>query len=110
MACDEALADGVREVLGNRPDVTERRMFGGLAFLVRGNMAVAVRGRGGLLVRVDPAEHDDLLVEPGTETMIMRGRPMRGWLSVQPDACASPADLTAWVKRGLAYALTLPAK
>jgi TfoX/Sxy family transcriptional regulator of competence genes len=110
MAYDEALADGVRDVLADRPDVTAKRMFGGLAFLVRGNMAVAVRGQGGLLVRVDPAEHDDLLAEPGTETMTMRGRPIRGWLSVAPAACASHADLAAWVKRGLTYALALPAR
>jgi hypothetical protein len=110
MAYDEALAGEVRDILGDRPDVTEQRMFGGLAFLVGGNMAVCVRGRGGLLVRVDPVEHDDLLAEPGTETMIMRGRPMRGWLAVEPVACASRADLAAWVERGLTYALTLPAK
>ena len=110
MAYDEVLAGRVARVLGERPELTRRRIFGGLAFLLRGNMALVVRGKGGLMVRVDPDEHDDLLAEPGTETMIMRGRPMRGWLVVDPAACADDAALAAWVGRGLTYAQTLPAK
>jgi TfoX/Sxy family transcriptional regulator of competence genes len=110
VAFDERLATRVRRILDDQPGVTERRMFGGLAFLVGGNMAVAVRGQGGLLVRVDPAEHDAMLTEPGTDTMVMRERLMRGWLIVSPEACAKPADLRRWVRRGFGYALSLPAK
>jgi TfoX/Sxy family transcriptional regulator of competence genes len=110
MAHDEELAKRIRELLGDRDDLTEVRMFGGLAWLVNGNMAVVARGKGGLLVRVDPAEHDDLLAEDGTATMVMRGRPMRGWMTVEPQACATAEQLTPWVRRGLAYALTLPPK
>ncbi len=83
---------------------------GGLAWLVDGNMAVVVRGQGGLLVRVDPAEHDGLLAERGTATMVMRGRPLQGWITVAADACATPATTTPRVRRGLAYARTVPAK
>ena len=104
MAYDEKLAARVADLLGDRAGVTSVRMFGGLAWLVNGNMAVVVRGKGGLLVRVDPADHDDLLAEDGAETMIMRGRPMRGWLTVTTD------DPDTWAERGFAYAVTLPAK
>jgi len=110
MAHDQELAGRVGDLLGDRPDVKQVRMFGGLAWLVNGNMAVVVRGKGGLLVRVDPAEHDTMLEEPGTATMVMRGRPMRGWITVTPEACATRSDLATWVGRGIAYALTLQAK
>lgn len=110
MPYDEGLASRVRDILGDRPGVTQIRMFGGLAWLVYGNMAVVVRGEGGLLVRVDPADHDAMLAEAGTAAMVMRGRQMRGWITVTPQACATPSDLATWVQRGLAYALTLPAK
>jgi hypothetical protein len=110
VAFDERLAERIRRVLGDEPGVTEQRMFGGLAFLVGGNMAVAARGQGGLLIRVDPGQHDAMLGEPGTDTMVMRERAMRGWITVTPEACAKPADLRRWVRRGLAYAKTLPAK
>jgi TfoX/Sxy family transcriptional regulator of competence genes len=109
-AYDEGLANRVRDILGDRPGVTHRRMFGGLAWLVHGNMAIVVRGKGGLLVRVDPGDHDAMLAKVGTATMVMRGRPMRGWITVTPRACAAPLDLVTWVRRSLAYALTLPAK
>jgi TfoX/Sxy family transcriptional regulator of competence genes len=107
---DERLAERVRQIFDKESGTTERRMFGGLAFLVGGNMAVAVRGQGGLLVRVDPEQHDAMLTEPGTATMVMRDRLMRGWITVTPEACAKPADLRRWAGRGLAYAATLPAK
>ncbi|MCW6009846.1 TfoX/Sxy family protein [Micromonospora sp. CPCC 205371] len=110
MAYDEQLADKVRDLLDGRPGITEVRMFGGLAWLANGNMAVAVRGKGGLLVRTDPADTEAMLDEPGTDTMIMRGREMRGWITVAPQACAAPEDVARWVERGLAYALTLPPK
>jgi TfoX/Sxy family transcriptional regulator of competence genes len=110
VAYDEGLAGRVRDILGNRPGVTQRRMFGGLAWLVFGNMAVVVRGKGGLLVRIDPADHDAILAEAGTAAMVMRGRQMRGWITVTPQACTTPSDLATWVQRGLTYALTLPPK
>jgi TfoX/Sxy family transcriptional regulator of competence genes len=102
MAYDEALAARIRALV---PDATEKKMFGGLAFLIGGNMAVAASGQGGLLVRVDPDESDELVATTSAEPMEMRGRSMRGWLRV-------PAgdDLEAWVERGAAYARTLPPK
>jgi TfoX/Sxy family transcriptional regulator of competence genes len=91
--------------------VAEKRMFGGLSFLLGGNMAVAVQGRNaGLLVRVDPAETETLLAEPGAALMEMGGRSMRGWLAVDAAALAKDTDLRRWIKRGIDYATTLPAK
>jgi TfoX/Sxy family transcriptional regulator of competence genes len=110
VAYDEESAGRVRDILSERPGVRQVRMFGGLAWLVDGNMVVVVRGKGGLLVRIDPADHDAMLAEAGTATMVMRGRQMRGWITVTPRACATPSDLATWVQRALAYALTLPAK
>jgi hypothetical protein len=110
VAYDEELAEQVRDVLGGRRGVTEVRMFGGLAWLANGNMAVAVRGKGGLLVRTDPADTEAMLDEPGTDTMVMRGREMRGWITVAPQACAAHEDVARWTERGLSYALTLPPK
>jgi TfoX/Sxy family transcriptional regulator of competence genes len=103
------LAALVRLVLGPGPE--ERRMFGGLAFLVRGHMAVAVSGRtGGLMVRVDPGERAALLHEPGAGPMIMSGGPTAGWVLVDDDALDDDAVLRGWVDRGLAYVATLPPK
>ncbi|MEV7267317.1 TfoX/Sxy family protein [Micromonospora aurantiaca] len=110
MAYDEDLANRVREALGHEPGITERRMLGGLAMMLRGNMAVVVRGAGGLMVRVDPAEAERALAEPGAEATVMRGREMRGWVTVSPDACERDPDLTRWVDRGVRFARTLPAK
>ncbi|MBB5114976.1 TfoX/Sxy family protein [Micromonospora echinospora] len=110
MAYDEDLANRVRELLGPEPDISERRMFGGLAMMLRGNMAVVVRGAGGLMVRVDPAEADSARGEPGAEATVMRGREMRGWVTVSSDACERDADLARWVDRGVRSARTLPAK
>lgn len=110
MAYDEALADRLREQLADAP-VTERRMFGGLAFLLAGNLAVAASGQGGLLVRVDPATSDDLLAEPGTDPFVMPGRPaMKGWLRVSGEVLDDDAVLAQWVDRGLEHAATLPPK
>ena len=108
MAYDEELANRVRTLMG--PAITERRMFGGLAMLVNGNMAVAVRGGGGLMVRVDPDQSEALCRERGAALVVMRGREMPGWVAVEPDACARQADLKRWVTRGQAYAATLPPK
>jgi TfoX/Sxy family transcriptional regulator of competence genes len=110
MAYDEDLADRIRVQLSGVP-VTEKKMFGGLAFLVGGNMAVAASGQGGLLVRVDPDETDRLLGEPGTALMEMGGRgPMKGWLRVRDDAVGDDAALAAWVRRGVDFAGSLPTK
>jgi TfoX/Sxy family transcriptional regulator of competence genes len=110
MAYDEELAERIRGVLANEP-VTEKKMFGGLAFLVGGNMAVAASGQGGLMVRHDPAETELLLTEPGAEEFEMSGRgPMRGWLRVQAAVVEDDDDLQRWVDRGVGYARSLPAK
>jgi TfoX/Sxy family transcriptional regulator of competence genes len=110
MAYDEELAERVRDLIGDRKDVTEKRMFGGLAMLVNGNMAVAIRGGGGLMLRVDPDGQDVWLDDPGVEVAVMRGRPMAGWLNVSATAVRTPAKLRTWVDRAMAYAGSLPAK
>ena len=110
MAYDEELADRIRELVGNERSLTEQKMFGGLAFLVGGNMAVAASGQGGLLVRVDPGESDELAGSTPARPMEMRGRQMQGWLRVNADDVRTAKQLTAWVERGVAYARSLPAK
>jgi len=107
MAYDEELAERIRALVASEPGVTEKKMFGGLAFLVGGNMAVAASGQGGLLVRVDPDESDALVASGNVELMEMRGRTMRGWLRVNP---AEAHELGEWVERGTAYARSLPPK
>ena len=109
MAYDEDLANRLREQLSGA-SYTEKKMFGGLAFLIGGNMSVAASGQGGLLVRVDPGEYDALLKEPGAGPMDMGRGPMRGWLRVDPDVLADEETLGAWVTRGVSYAQSLPAK
>ncbi len=110
MAYDEGLAERIREVLAAEPGVTEMSMFGGLAFLLDGNMAVAASGQGGLMVRVDPAEVDELLSEQHAEPFEMNGREMRGWLLVDDDGLEAEADLERWAATGVAYARSLPSK
>ena len=110
MPYDEELASRIRELLADEPHVTERRMFGGLAFLVNGNMAVAASGQGGLLVRVDPAESEGLVATTNARPMEMRGRPMQGWLRVDPEEVRADRELASWVERGVTYARALPAK
>jgi TfoX/Sxy family transcriptional regulator of competence genes len=110
MAYDEALAESIRAQLASEPGVTERKMFGGLAFLVNGNMAVAASGQGGILVRVDPAESDALVAASPARLMEMRGREMPGWLRVAAEDVRSKQDLASWVDRGVSYARSLPAK
>jgi len=110
MAYDEALAARIREHVAGEP-VEEKKMFGGLAFLLGGHMAVAASGQGGLMVRVEPAETATLLAEPGAAPMEMGGRgPMDGWLRVSADAVTEEEALDRWVERGLAYARSLPPK
>ena len=109
MAYDEGLAERVREALGQRPGVTAKKMFGGIAFMLDGNMAVGVLGDD-LMVRVPPAEAEELLGGAHVRPMDMTGRPMRGWLLVGPEATAEDSDLERWVARGTEYASSLPAK
>ena len=110
MAYDEELAHRVRAALQDTPDVVEKRMFGGLAFLVNGHMAVAANREGVLMARVDPAESDALVDGRGVTRMVMRGREMDGWLRVAAEAIASDEALTGWVARGVTYVATLPPK
>ena len=110
MAYDEELADRIRELVGTESDLTEQKMFGGLAFLIRGNMAVAESGQGGVLVRVDPAQSDTLVATTNARLMEMRGRQMQGWLRVGAEDLRSERELATWVERGTTYARSLPAK
>jgi TfoX/Sxy family transcriptional regulator of competence genes len=110
MAYDEELAARIRELLADEPGVVEKKMFGGLAFLVRGNMAIAASGQGGALVRCDPDESDQLVATTTAETMVMRGREMKGWLRVGDERLGTKQDLAKWVEVGATYARTLPAK
>jgi len=107
---DEQLASRIRELVSAEDGVSEQRMFGGLAFLVGGNMAVAASGQGGLLVRVDPAQSDELVETTRAEEMEMRGRTMAGWLRLDSADVAADDELSAWVTRGLEFARSLPAK
>ncbi len=109
MAHDDALAERVRALLA-ASDVTEKRMFGGLAFLLAGHLAVAVSGQGGLMVRVDPAESEQLVSGTAAERMVMRDRPMQGWLRLTSADVAEDEVLAEWVDRGLRFAATLPPK
>ena len=110
MAYDEDLANRIRELLADEPGVTEQRMFGGLAFLIGGNMSVAASGQGGLMVRVAPEDTDALAGEQHARPFEMRGRPMRGWLRVDADGVGTKRRLQPWVERGVAYARSLPPK
>ena len=109
MAYDEGLAQRIREVLGDQPGLVEKKMFGGVGFMVQGNMACGVN-KEDLIVRVGPARYEGALAEAHTRPFDMTGRPMTGWVVVTADGYASDADLTRWVQEGLAFALTLPAK
>jgi len=110
MAYDEDLADRIRELIAAQPGVEEKRMFGGLAFLINGNMSVAVSARGGLMVRVPPDETEKLLAREHVEHMVMAGRETRGWLRVALDGVKTKRQLQSWVTRGVEYAKSLPAK
>ena len=109
MAYDTILASRVRDILGDNPEIGEREMFGGIAFLLSGNMAVGV-SKDELMVRIDRDEYDEALAMPGVRAFDMTGRPMRGWILVGPEATAEPADLKVWVETGLDFAATLPPK
>jgi TfoX/Sxy family transcriptional regulator of competence genes len=110
MAYDEELADRIRRLIGVEPALTEKKMFGGLAFLVGGTMAIAASGQGGVLVRVDPAESETLAAGTKAHPFVMRGREMAGWLRVDAEHLGTDRELAEWVERGTAYARSLPAK
>lgn len=109
MAFDAELADRIRDLVQGEPGLSEKRMFGGLAFLVRGNMAVAASSQGGLLLRIDPTDAESLTSRPHARRFEMRGREMDGWLRVESEALGGD-ELSSWVDVGLAYARSLPAK
>lgn len=110
MAYDELLATRIRVLIGDLPDVTEKKMFGGLAFLVGGNMAIAASGEGGILVRVDPARSEELVATTDARIAEMRGRPMPGWLRVDADRLEDDPALGFWVRTGTNFARSLPVK
>jgi len=110
VAYDEDLANRIRELLAGEAGVTEKKMFGGLAFLIGGNMAMAASGQGGLMVRVPPEQTDELVAKPHAQPFAMRGREMAGWLRVDDEGLRTKRELEPWVKRGFAYARSLPPK
>ena len=110
MAHDEELADRIRELLAEEAGVTEMAMFGGLAFLIGGNMAVAASSKGGLMARVTPEDTDALLAQPHAEPFEMRGRELRGWLRIDAEGVRTKRQLAPWVGRGVAFARSLPEK
>jgi TfoX/Sxy family transcriptional regulator of competence genes len=110
MSYDAELADRLREALQDESGVTEKRMFGGLAFLVQGNMAVSASSHGGLLLRVDPEDTDALVTGAHVARAVMQGRAMDGWLRVDVEAVETDDQLRQWVERGVAYARSLPPK
>jgi TfoX/Sxy family transcriptional regulator of competence genes len=110
MAYDEGLADRIRASVAGEAGLSEMRMFGGLAFLINGNMAVGASGQGGLLLRVDPASTGELVREPGAARFTMRGREMDGWLRIDDTALDMDDDLERWVAIGVGYARSLPPK
>jgi TfoX/Sxy family transcriptional regulator of competence genes len=110
MAYDEDLADRIRELIAAERGVEEKRMFGGLAFLINGNMSVAASGRGGLMVRVPPDKTEKLLARDHVEPMVMAGRETRGWLRVSSDGVKTKRQLQSWVSRGVEYVRSLPPK
>jgi hypothetical protein len=110
MAYDEELAGRIRELISGEPGLTEKKMFGGLAFLVGGNMAISASGQGGALVHIDPVQGDELIATTAAEPMEMRGRQLKGWLRVGSEQLASEEELAKWVALGAAHARSLPAK
>jgi hypothetical protein len=110
MAYDEALAGRIRDLIGPDPELTEKKMFGGLAFLIRGHMAISASGQGGVLVHADPAQSDELIAGGKATIAVMQGREMPGWLRVAAEHLATDDDLAPWVETGLGYARSLPPK
>ena len=110
MAYDEKLAQRIRELVADEDGMTEQKMFGGLAFLINGNMSVAASGQGGLLLRVDPDGTEALVAEEHAQPFVMRGRQMDGWLRVDAEGVRTKRQLERWIRRGVGYARSLPAK
>ncbi len=110
MAYDEDLANRIREIVQDEPGLTAKRMFGGLAFLINGNMAVSASGQGGMLLRVDPADTPALVEQPEASRFEMRGREMDGWLRIDGTGLVTKRQLKSWVSRGVNCARSLPAK
>jgi hypothetical protein len=110
VAYHEDLAHRIRDLLDDEADLTEKKMFGGLAFLIRGNMAVAASGQGGVLVRVDPAQSETLVATTNARLMEMRGRQMQGWVRIDPGDVRTKRQLAKWVGIGATCARSLPAK
>ncbi|HEY2260830.1 MAG TPA: TfoX/Sxy family protein [Solirubrobacteraceae bacterium] len=110
MAYDEDLANRIRELIADEDGVVEKKMFGGLAFLIGGHMSVSVSGRGGLLLRIEPEQTEALLGKPHASRFQMRGRELDGWLRVDAEGVRTKRQLERWVQRGVAYALSLPPK
>jgi TfoX N-terminal domain len=110
VAYDEGLAARIRDLIGDEPDLTEQKMFGGLAFMIGGNMAIGASGQGGILVRCDPSQSEELVSSTLARPMEMRGREMQGWLRVDADDVATKDELAKWVGVGTSYARSLPPK
>jgi hypothetical protein len=110
VAYDEALAERIRQLVDGEPYLSEKKMFGGLAFLIGGNMAISASGQGGVLVHVNPAETETIISSSDAQMMQMRGRFMSGWLRVSPEHLDSDDQLAKWVRLGVDYAKTLPVK
>jgi TfoX/Sxy family transcriptional regulator of competence genes len=108
MAHDQELADRVREHVEHEPGFTEKKMFGGIAFLINGRMAVGASSKGGLMLRIDPADTESLLRDPRARPFEMRGRELNGWLRIDVDAQIDDAELASWIRRGIDYARSLP--
>ena len=110
VAYDEVLANRIRELVAGEPGLSEQKMFGGLAFLISGNMAVAASGQGGLMARVDPVQSEELVATTPACVVEMRGREMPGWLRVDIEHLRGTDDLAQWVERGTTFARSLPPK
>ena len=110
MSYNERLAQRIRELFPTDVAFTEKRMFGGLAFLINGNMSITVSGKGGILVRVDPQQNEKLSKKHGVETAVMRGKKMNGWLRVQESQLRTKKQLLLWLSHSVAFAQSLPAK
>jgi TfoX/Sxy family transcriptional regulator of competence genes len=110
MAYDQELADRIRRLIGDCPGLAEKKMFGGLAFLIAGNMAIAASGEGGAMIRADPAQSEELVATTAASVAEMRGRPMPGWFRVSSGDLGTDDQLARWVERGTEYARSLPPK
>jgi hypothetical protein len=108
VAYDEVLAGRIRDLIGPDPELTEKKMFGGLAFLIRGHMAISASGQGGILVHVDPERSGDLVATTVATTAVMQGREMDGWLRVSEEHLTADDDLSGWIETAIGYCRSLP--